>query len=131
MGEAIADGLRLKSPNTRLKLINTSLIDKNDVITEVFKSKAILIGSSTINNGILNSIAGVLEMIEGLKFKDKQYAAFGSYGWSGESVKILEEKMDASGFEKVKEGIKVKWTPEDDAVEKLRAYGEDFVKQLD
>src|SRR6056297_2636920 len=128
MGEAIADGLRLKSPNTRLKLINTSLVDKNDVITEVFKSKAILVGSSTINNGILNSIAGILEMIEGLKFKNKSYAAFGSYGWSGESVQLLEKHMDTSGFRKVIDGIKIKWTPTKENKDTLRAFGVEFIE---
>lgn len=131
MGEAIAEGLKIKSPNTKLKLINTSLVDKNDVITEVFKSKAILVGSSTINNGILNSIAGILEMIEGLKFKNKSYAAFGSYGWSGESVQLLEKHMDTSGFRKVIDGIKIKWTPTKENKDTLRAFGVEFIEKLD
>ena len=131
MGEAIAEGLKTKSPSTRLKLINTSLADKNNVITEVFKSKAIIVGSSTINNGILNSIAGILEMIQGLKFKNKSYAAFGSYGWSGESVKMIEEHMAKAGFEKVIDGIKVKWTPTKENKNTLKQFGIDFIKTLD
>lgn len=131
MGEAIAEGLKIESPGTKLKLINTSLFDKNDVITEVFKSKAVIIGSSTINNGILNSIAGILEMIQGLKFKNKSYAAFGSYGWSGESIKIIEEHMDRSGFNKIVDGIKVKWTPTEENINTLRSFGKQFIRNLD
>lgn len=130
MGEAIMDGLRSASPDTKLKLINTSLVDKNDVITEVFKSKAVLVGSPTINNGILNSLAGVLEMIQGLKFKNKSYAAFGSYGWSGESVKMIEDHMDKAGFDKVIDGIKIKWTPTEENNKTLRAFGENFIAEL-
>ena len=41
--------------------------NKTDVLTEVFKSKMILVGSPTVNNGYLHSIAGILEMIKGMK----------------------------------------------------------------
>jgi len=56
---------------TKLQLYNLAKTDKNDVITEVFKSKAILVGSSTINKGILTSVAGIIEAIKGLKFRNK------------------------------------------------------------
>lgn len=131
MAEAIAEGVKKVSPKTKIKLINTSLVDKNDVITEVFKSKAIFVGSPTINNGILNSLAGIIEMIQGLKFKNKAFAAFGSYGWSGESVKIIEEEMEKAGFNKVLEGIKMKWTPTDEDQVSLRDFGETFISQLE
>ena len=58
-----------------------------------------LVGSSTINKGILSSTAAILEMIKGLEFKGKKAAAFGSYGWSGESVKIITEELNKAGFE--------------------------------
>ena len=93
--------------------------------------KAVIIGSSTINNGILNSIAGILEMIQGLKFKNKSYAAFGSYGWSGESIKIIEEHMDRSGFNKIVDGIKLKWTPTEENINTLRSFGKQFIQNLD
>ena len=70
----------------------------------VFKSKAILIGSPTINRGILNSVAGLLEEIRGLGFKKKKAAAFGCYGWSGEAMAMTNKSLKKAGFELVGDG---------------------------
>ncbi len=86
MAEKIAEGIKVADNEVNIKLFNLPKNDKNDVITEIFKSKAILVGSPTINKGILVSVAGMLEEIKGLKFKNKKAAAFGCYGWSGEST---------------------------------------------
>lgn len=81
MAEAIAAGI--ESKGVLCRLFNSSLSDVSDLITEMFKSKGIIIGSCTVNNGCLRSIAGILDEIRGHKLKNKIGAAFGSYGWSG------------------------------------------------
>ncbi|NYB74727.1 anaerobic nitric oxide reductase flavorubredoxin [Sedimentibacter hydroxybenzoicus DSM 7310] len=123
MAEAIAEGIKSKDKDVTIKLFNCAKRDKNDIITEVFKSKMILIGSSTINNGILSSVASLLEMIKGLKFTDKKAAAFGSYGWSGEAVKIVTEDLKESKFEVISEGIKELWNPDEDAINRCKEFG--------
>lgn len=130
MAEAIAEGLKKSMPGTTIKLVHAGLMDKNDVITELFKSKAILVGSSTINKGILSSMAAVLEMVKGLKLKNKKGAAFGSYGWSGESVPLLEELLEESGIELASPGIKELWNPDEDAMARCVDYGEALGKTL-
>ncbi|MFC1617049.1 MBL fold metallo-hydrolase, partial [Candidatus Margulisiibacteriota bacterium] len=65
MAESIAKGIKLVDKKVNIKLFNTAKTDKNDIITEVFKSKCVLLGSPTINNGILVSIAALLEEING------------------------------------------------------------------
>jgi flavorubredoxin len=77
MAENIASGITDVDAEVNVKLFNLAKSDKNDVITEVFKSKAILVGSPTINRGVLVSVAGIIEEIKGLKFKNKKAAAFG------------------------------------------------------
>ena len=130
MAEAIGEGILAADPSVKLKLINVGKTDKNDVLTQVFKSKGVVMGSSTINNGILSNTAGLLEMIKGLKFKKKAGAAFGSYGWSGESPKIIEKGLTDAGFDVMKEGYKVLWTPDKEAVQEGIAFGKEFVKHL-
>lgn len=130
MAEAIRDGIKSADPDLVIKLINTSKTDKNDVISEIFKSKAILVGSSTINNGILSSMAAMIEIIKGLKFKNKKFSAFGSYGWSGEGVSIIEKEMESAKMKLSQPGIKVMWKPDTDAVEKCEAFGKDFVESI-
>src|SRR5690606_34976268 len=128
MAEAIAEGIKSVDKDVTIKLFNSAKRDKNDIITEVFKSKMILVGSSTINNGILSSVAALLEMIKGLKFVDKKAAAFGSYGWSGEAIKIITEELKESKFEVVSEGIKEMWNPDEEALNRCREFGKSLVK---
>ena len=123
MAEKIAGGITDADKEVNVKLFNLAKSDKNDVITEIFKSKAILVGSPTINRGILVSVAGILEEIKGLKFKNKKAAAFGCYGWSGESVKIISGILDESGFDVIDEGLKVMWNPDDASITKCAEFG--------
>lgn len=130
MAEQIAGGIREADPTITVKLFNLAKTDKNDVITEIFKSKAILMGSPTVNNGILVAVAGLIEEIKGLKFKNKKASAFGSYGWSGEAVKIIGERLADSGFAVVDEGLRLTWAPNEESRKRCREYGRDFVHKL-
>ncbi|UMZ74845.1 anaerobic nitric oxide reductase flavorubredoxin [Natranaerofaba carboxydovora] len=128
--EAITEGIHEADNNTTVKLINSAKTDKSDIITEVFKSKAILVGSPTINKGILYSIAGILELIKGAGFKNKKATAFGRYGWSGESTDIITEELKDAGFEVVLEGFKELWHPDEEGLQKAREFGKEFCKNL-
>ncbi len=130
MAEKIANGISDADKEVNVKLFNLAKTDKNDVITEIFKSKAILLGSPTINRGILVSVAGILEEIKGLKFKNKKAAAFGCYGWSGESAKIISENLTAAGFELVDDGIKVMWNPDEENIAKCVEYGRQLASKV-
>ena len=130
MAEAIADGIRQTDSAVRVKLMNSAKQDKNDVISEVFRSKAVLVGSPTINNGYLFSVGGILEMMKGLKFKKKKAAAFGSYGWSGEAVKQLTKALGDGGFEVVNEGHRALWVPDETELAACREYGKQFTEAL-
>ena len=130
MAEEIAAGIKERDDQVTVKLFNLAKADKNDAITEVFKSKAILMGSSTINNGILVHVAALLEEIKGLKFKKKKAGAFGSYGWSGEAVKIMLERLDNSGFDIIDQGLRIIWAPDEESKLACRAYGKTFVEGL-
>lgn len=130
MAELIADGIRDFDPEIRVKLLNAAKEDKSDILTEVYRSKAVLLGSPTYNHGYLYSIAGMIELIKGSAFKNKKAAAFGSYGWSGEAVKKMSEELAACGFEVVDDGLKVLWVPDEATLEKCRAYGHDFAEKV-
>jgi anaerobic nitric oxide reductase flavorubredoxin len=124
MAESIARGIHSKDPAVNVKLYNSAKTDKNDIIAEIFKSKTVVFGSPTVNKGILTSLAAILEEIKGLRFKDKKAAAFGTYGWSGESVKILEGKLEESGFQVAGSSLKALWNPDEDAVKECFTFGE-------
>ena len=128
MGEAIADGIQEVDKDVTVKLFNASQIDKNDILTEIFQSKAILVGSPTINNGYSYAIAGILEMARGIKYKGKKAAAFGSYGWNGDAPKMITAHLQEAGFEVVNDGIKKQWVPDVKDLDDCTEYGKEFAK---
>lgn len=123
MAEYIAVGIKKIDKKVNIKLFNISKTDKNDIITEIFKSKTVVIGSPTINKGISVATAGILEEIEGLQFKNKKAVAFGSYGWSGESISRITELLEKSGFAIINEGLKCLWTPDNDSIQRCISLG--------
>ncbi|BDR73001.1 metallo-beta-lactamase/flavodoxin domain-containing protein [Clostridium tetani] len=130
MAEGIAEGIKSVNKDITVKLFNAAHSDKNDVITEIFKSKALLVGSATVNKSIMSATAGILDMIRGLGLKNKKAAAFAAYGWSGEAVKILEEKLKNGKFEILESGIKELWNPDKDAMNRCRQFGKNIVEKL-
>ncbi len=128
MAEAIGEGLAAE--NIPYKAFFMPTTDRNDVITEIFKTKAIIIGSPTFNNGLLPTIMPILEDIKGLKFQNKIGAAFGCYGWSGESVKIIEEHLTQSKIPITVEGIRAKWQPKSDDLTKCREFGSAIARAI-
>lgn len=123
MAEAIAEGITAVNSDVAVKLYNCGRQDKNDIITEIFKSRMVLVGSSTINKGMLSGAASLLEIMKGLGFRNKSAAAFGSYGWSGEAVGQISEALKAAGFQVLDEGIKALWNPDEAALTECVAYG--------
>jgi flavorubredoxin len=126
MAEAIGEGLA--ESGIGYKIFNLAVSDRNDVLVDVFKARTILVGSSTINNGVLPTIMPVLTDIKGLKFKNKIGAAFGSYGWSGEAVKIIEEHLVSAGVGIIRDGMKFKWQPRPEELDAAREFGREIAQ---
>ncbi|PWB54768.1 MAG: MBL fold hydrolase [Candidatus Methanoperedenaceae archaeon] len=128
MGQAIADGL--EKEGIKYKFFNMAVCDRNDVLTEIFKTKGIIIGSPALNSGLLPTIKPILEDLKGLKFKNKVGAAFGSFGWSGENVKHIEETLVKAKIQILHEGIKFKWQPSKEELEKCVEFGRSFAQKM-
>ena len=121
IAHAIADEIYRQSPTTKVNVFNVETTDKNEVMTEVFRSRAIAVGSPTYINGILSGMEGWLSFLRSLKFKNKKAAAFGCYGWSGESVKILQEKLADAGFDVIEQNIRANWNPAEEDLSQIPA----------
>lgn len=128
MAEMICEGIRAQDAGVVVKIFNSARADQNDIITEIFKSKAVVVGSPTINKGILSSVAAILEEMRGLGFTGKKAAAFGAYGWSGESVKLISARLTESGFDVVNDGLRLLWNPDHEALSGCRSFGEELAK---
>lgn len=130
LAEKIAEGITAIDPDVVIKIYNLAKSDENDLITEVFKSKAVLVGSPTVSSNVLHSIAGFIHFMKGFRFKGKKAAAFGCYGWSGESVKIINELMESIGFELVGEGYRSQWNPDTGAQEAAVEFGKTLAEKI-
>jgi anaerobic nitric oxide reductase flavorubredoxin len=76
---------------------------------------------------VLYTIAGLMEFINGMKFKNKKAATFGCYGWHDVSTKIIEDGLKEAGLEIIMDPISVNWKPDDNLVSKCIDYGRQFV----
>ncbi len=128
LADAIAKGIQGADPEVDVRLFNAAQRDKNDIITEIFRSKTVVLGSPTINRGILTSMAALIEEVTGLKFRSKRAAAFGTYGWSGESVPNLNTYLKKAGFELINEGLITLWEPDDRILKQAEEFGKDIAR---
>ncbi len=109
MAEAIGEGL--KQEGLDFKLLNLKCNHRSDIMTEVLDASALILGSPTINNGMMPVMADMLTYMKGLRPIGKVGAAFGSYGWSGEAVKLISETMREMNIGLVGDGLRVKYCP--------------------
>lgn len=128
LAERIVEGISAEDKEVTVKMFNLARTDFNDLITEVFKSKTVAIGSPTVGNSILHTTAAFIHYVKSMKFKNKKAAAFGCYGWSGEGVKVLNELMADAGFEIIGEGIRNQWNPDESTKQAAVEFGKQIAK---
>jgi flavorubredoxin len=103
---------------------------RSDIITEVVDAGAIVIGSPTINNGLFPTVSDFLTYMKGLKPKNKVAAAFGSYGWSGEAVKLINREFEEMQFDVIDPGVKINYVPDTQGIEACYELGKKIAKAL-
>ena len=128
MADAIAQGINEVDPRVAVKIFNVARHDKNEILTNVFRSKGVLAGTSTMNNVMMPKIAGLVEEMTGLRFRNKRASAFGSHGWSGGAVDRLSTRLQDAGFE-MSLSLKAKWRPDIDALAICREHGREIARQ--
>ncbi len=128
MAQSVEVGLRETGVSTRL--INLKVHHRSDVMTEVLGAKALVLGSSTLNNGLLPRMAGFLMYMRGLKPANKFGAAFGSYGWSGEAVGLMNTALQDMRIDVIEEGLRMKYVPSDQQLEECVEMGRRVGKRV-
>ena len=121
MAKAIYSGLL--ETGIQAKMMDLSVTHRSDVMTEVLDARALLFGSSTLNNNLLPRMADILTYLKGLRPENKIAAAFGSFGWSGEAVKQINGLLEEMKFEILDPGIQVKYVPTHEVLKKCVDLG--------
>jgi len=129
MAKAITTGINMTGVS--VKLINLAVNHRSDVMTDVLNAKAVVLGCATLNNGMLPRMAGFLMYMRGLKIG----AAFGSFGWSGEAVKLMNTAMEDMKFDIIEPGLRIKYVPAhtdlQECVEMGKRIGEAVIAQTE
>ncbi|MCA1786798.1 MAG: flavodoxin domain-containing protein, partial [Desulfobacteraceae bacterium] len=128
MARAVTSGI--ESENVSVRLMNTRKWHRSDIMTAVMDAGAVAVGSPTLNNGIFPVIADVMTYIKGLRPQNKLAAAFGSYGWSGEAVKILNREFEEMKWEIIDDGVKVLYVPDASDLERCFDLGASLAGKL-
>ncbi|MGE4193952.1 MAG: FprA family A-type flavoprotein [Pseudodesulfovibrio sp.] len=127
MAEAVASGLADEGVSVRLMSMKSN--HHSDVMTEVFDAAAVIVGSPTHNNGILPLMADMLTYMKGLRPQHKIGSAVGSFGWSGECVKVLTQWLEDMNMEVI-EPIKTQFIPTHDVLGKCYEQGKQIAAAI-
>jgi len=128
MARHIVEGLSSRGIPTRLLMLSRT--DRSDVISEILEAKAVVIGSPTLNNGVLPQVAELLSELKGLRFKGRIGAAFGCYGWGGGATKVIKEALDQSGITVALPELECNWHPDQDLLNRCFQFGVELAKVL-
>ncbi len=115
MADEIAAGIANEGVSVRPIHIRSS--HRSEIMTEVLDAAAVVVGSPTLNNQLFPTVSDFLVYMKGLKPLNKIGAAFGSYGWSGEAVKLINKELEAMNFDVIDPGIRIQYVPEKKGLE--------------
>jgi flavorubredoxin len=128
MAESIASGLCEEGIHVRpMKLREWH---RSDIMTEILDAKAVIVGSPTLNNGLYPTVSDFLTYMKGLKPLNKIGAAFGSYGWSGESAQLLQNELEAMKFDIAAPLLKIQYVPDKAGMDQCAAFGRTIGKAI-
>jgi flavorubredoxin len=128
MARAISEGIAVEGVS--VKPIHLRGSHRSEIMTEVLDARAVVVGSPTLNNQLFPTVSDFLTYMKGLKPKNKIGAAFGSYGWSGESVKMINQELEEMKFEIIDPGIRIQYVPDQKAKEACFEFGSKIGKAI-
>lgn len=131
--QTIAEALyeRLKAnQNFDIDIVDISEHKLGDLKDRIENADGILIGSPTFNQDALKPVWDVLSVVCPINVRGKLAAAFGSYGWSGEAVKLLEDRMKGLKFKVVESGLRFNFTPSDEDLKTTSEFADKFIEML-
>ncbi len=129
MAKMIAKGIQTNM-NLNVDLVDIENILLGDLEEKIVKSNGIIIGSPTINQNTLLPVYKMFSLISPIRDKGKLAAAFGSYGWSGEAVNIIESQLKTLKLNVICEGLSAKFFPNENKAEQFFEFGKKIAEQL-
>ena len=129
MAAHLMKGIR-ESGDVEAETLDIENISLGDLDAKLVLSDAILVGSPTINQNTLLPVYKLFSVINPLRDRGKHAAAFGSFGWSGEAPRIINEVLRGLKLRVVEEPAAHKFSPDNDKEKSLVEYGKQFSLKL-
>jgi flavorubredoxin len=129
MAYQVVEGLT-RSGIEQVDLLDIEEILLGDLEEHMVRADGVIVGSPTINQNTLLPVYKLFSVINPIRDKGKPAAAFGSYGWSGEAVKLIEDHLRNLKLNVICEGLTVRFHPNQEDSEKLIHLGEAFGRTL-
>ncbi|MDO4542737.1 MAG: FprA family A-type flavoprotein [Bacillota bacterium] len=130
--EKMAKAIYTAFENQGVEVKYMSLKDNHhsDVMAEILEAKYVAVGSPTLNNGIMPTVAGFLCYMQGLAPKDRIGLPFGSYGWSGQSVGVIKNAMEAMKWQVIdnEDVYRLVYEPTQEQLDKITKATEEAIK---
>lgn len=129
MAEAIAKGLD-SAGGLEVEMADIETMPLGEIENKLIRAQGLIVGSPTINQNTLLPVYKLFSVINPLRDKGKLAAAFGSYGWSGEAVGIIENMLRGLKLNVVQEGMAFKFYPHEDKLDVLVKFGRSFADHM-
>lgn len=127
LAEAAYDELIKAGFDAKLYNLVDNPVDVKPIIEE---ADAFMLGSPTINRDALKPIWDAISVTDAIINKGKPVGVFGSYGWSGEAVPMLVERLKALKLKPLEPGFRANLVPSNDELDKMRQYTREFIKTI-
>jgi flavorubredoxin len=128
IAKALEEGINETGLSVTLRNLKDSHI--SDVITDVLTSKMVLLGSPTLNNGMMPSMGGFLTYMKGLRPRDRIGFVFGSYGWGGQAVGEIENILKDLKWELPVDSVNINYVPDEKELQNVKNIGNKLGKIL-
>lgn len=129
MAEAAAKSIEAET-DIKVKLLDAVSNPKDEIIKKMSVASAVLIGSCTINRDAPKIIWDILSSVDAINSRGKPAGCFGSFGWSGEAVDMIESHLKYLGFKVKSGGIKVNFNPTEENIKTIRDYALEIAKSI-
>jgi len=137
MAYALAEGVMAEGVDVQVCILKDGKADgthRSNVVTHVLESKAVLIGSPTLQDEVYPTVADFLSYLHGVNpgrlGKKKIGCAFGSHGGKGGAIKIVTEGLKKAGIETINDGYEVLYRPNPDEIRHCIELGRDVAKRV-
>ncbi|MFA6014486.1 MAG: FprA family A-type flavoprotein [Gallionellaceae bacterium] len=129
MAQAVAEGAET-IPGVRVSLYDLQAGGDLPFVDLIEEADGLAFGSPTINGDAVKPVWDVLSSLAVIKVRDKLGAAFGSYGWSGEAINMIEDRLRGLKLRVPIKGVRARLIPTDEELGKCRDLGKQLAQHL-